>query len=83
MSNLNEAIIAAAGGVPVVLSEWYDRPMTDKKTEISDRERERRAKQQAQQQQKHGGPPGQSNKQGGYNPANVVQRVTKNTGRGT
>ena len=59
--------------------------MTDKKTEISDRERERRAKQQAQQQQqKHGGPPGQANtKQGGYSPANVVQRVTKSTGRGT
>jgi hypothetical protein len=60
--------------------------MTQKKTEISDRERERRAKQAAQQQGKPGGPavPGQGNtKRGGYSPANVVARVTKSTGRGT
>ena len=61
--------------------------MTDKKNEISDRERERRAKQAAQQQQKqanHGGPPGgQGAKQGGYHPANTVARITKSTGRGS
>lgn len=61
--------------------------MTQKKTEITDRERERRARQAAQQQQQqtqHGGPPAsQGGKQPGSHPANTVMKHTKSTGRGS
>ncbi len=57
--------------------------MTQKKPEISDRERERRAR-QAAQQAKPNGPsvPGQNTKQGGYNPAAVVPKHQKKAARG-
>ncbi len=58
--------------------------MTQKKTETSDRERERRAKQAAQQQQGRGGPPGQAQgkaQQSGYHPSNAATKPIKDSGR--
>jgi hypothetical protein len=61
--------------------------MSQDKKDISDRERERRARQAAQQQaMKHdpksaGG--GAKNPSGGYNPSRIVPQHQKKTGRGT
>jgi hypothetical protein len=63
------------------------RVMTQDKKEISDRERERRARQAAEQQAKNldpkSGAGGSKNPSGGYHPSTLVPRHQKKTGRGT
>ena len=61
--------------------------MSQDKKEISDRERERRARQAAQQQAMNhdpkSAPGGAKGPSGGYHPSRLVPRHQKKTGRGT
>ena len=63
------------------------RAMSQDKKEISERERERRARQAAQQQAMNNdpksAPAGAKNPSGGYHPSTLVPRHQKKTGRGT